>query len=77
MFVDCVLEYCCVDIPGPSSSPSVSVEMELAHTLSVEETLKFFDIDAKAGLSSKQVGDNQRKYGRNGLYYTFEPFVEY
>lgn len=40
--------------------------MEDGHAKSVEEVIKYFNVDPERGLSADQVKRNQEKYGPNG-----------
>ena len=42
------------------------VQMDLAHTRSVEEVLEHFSVDESIGLTLDEVKLNQEKYGPNG-----------
>ena len=43
------------------------IMQEKNHLLSVEETLKLYETDKKAGLNSQEIKERQEKYGLNQL----------
>jgi hypothetical protein len=43
--------------------------MDSAHVKTTEEVLEHFQVDPTKGLTSAQVGQRQKTYGKNGMTY--------